>query len=196
LAKTLHVGKLLPVSESLSSMSLEMLSASYVTALAVASDQLIVGTSRGVLVIIDAKDLLPITSFRPYDGAIQTIKCLHFAGVSPILQREMSSSASLNSLSPISPTLKDIRRDSSDSHSDIYGAAVSMVKDRISTMIVHSPKAEQQRQPQDAYFITVGMGYRSVVGRFSSSPEVCADAASPSNQMTAIVWRADEWLTK
>lgn len=61
LKKTLNCQKLLPMSESLSSMNVESIKSGYVTAMALTEgygqEQLIVGTSAGVLIIVQAKEV-------------------------------------------------------------------------------------------------------------------------------------------
>ncbi|KAI1713552.1 protein tyrosine kinase domain-containing protein [Ditylenchus destructor] len=84
LRKTLDCCKILPISESLSSMNIEVARESKVTCMALigntvvssvqtSREQLLVGTNRGVIVVVQAIEMLPLTSFRPYNSEIEQI---------------------------------------------------------------------------------------------------------------------------
>lgn len=63
LTKTLNCTKILPVSESLSSMHIEASRQSYITSMAliasnnISAEQLIIGTSKGIILIVKAKEV-------------------------------------------------------------------------------------------------------------------------------------------
>ncbi|CAD5212334.1 unnamed protein product [Bursaphelenchus xylophilus] len=76
--RTLDCSRILPVSESLSSMfDEEQSQRCKVTAMECqptqAAENLLVGTQNGVLIILEAQDLTPLTSFRTYEWAVETI---------------------------------------------------------------------------------------------------------------------------
>uniref|UniRef100_A0A915CTS6 Protein kinase domain-containing protein n=1 Tax=Ditylenchus dipsaci TaxID=166011 RepID=A0A915CTS6_9BILA len=93
LRKTLDCCKILPTSESLSSMNIEVARNSHVTCLSLihfsictnsssngfhpSQEQLLVGTNRGVVIIVQALEMLPLASFRPFNAEIEHILVCH-----------------------------------------------------------------------------------------------------------------------
>lgn len=78
--RTLDCSKILPVSETLSSMFDDQLNQRCrITALSVFStssnEQLLVGTQTGVIIVLESKFLSPLTSFRTYGSSVETILC-------------------------------------------------------------------------------------------------------------------------
>lgn len=100
--KTLDCRKIFPVSETLSSMSMDAVRESHITALCSLSypyDQILVGTSSGLLIFINVKDLSPISAFRPFSNAVDLILPISCVPFSNLLNQREPSMQSLNSLS-------------------------------------------------------------------------------------------------
>ncbi|KAI6219497.1 Protein kinase domain containing protein [Aphelenchoides fujianensis] len=175
--RALDCSKILPVSESLSSMTLfddqqeagggeervevgeeadGRLSAgiggarSRITALAVyrtnaAVEQLIVGTSLGVIIVLECRNLSPLTSFRTYTSAVEAILVAN--SCDSARRPSNASSASHNE--------------------DLPSSAA------------------------DSYFITIGRKYRNLIKRLA--PNVNDSAEHPEDANYAIVWQGDQW---
>ncbi|KAI6202441.1 Protein kinase domain containing protein [Aphelenchoides besseyi] len=169
--RTLDCSKILPVSESLSSMTIfdeeenevngkeatideeniRLRSGiggkrSRITALAVYQtnlcvEQLVVGTSLGVIIILECKTLSPLTSFRTYTSAVETILCA-------------------NSQKPSGRQSKT---------NDEPGFAA------------------------DSYFVTIGRRYRNLIKRLALN--VCDSTEQPEDANFAVVWQGDQWRT-
>uniref|UniRef100_A0A914YRE1 Protein kinase domain-containing protein n=1 Tax=Panagrolaimus superbus TaxID=310955 RepID=A0A914YRE1_9BILA len=200
LRRTLDCRKILPSSESLSSMSIESIRDATISALCVlASDHLLLGTTAGLLIVLDGKELTPLAAFRSFSSSIDLILpvlCQSFS--LPLNQREPSLQ-SLNSLSSFSPQdFQDRQKVESDSGS-INSTESGVVNDylldavsKVKSMFV-SGKSEKSSSNlfEESYFVAIGHGYRPLIDRFSSA-EAISD--SESSQKCAVVFRAGDWI--
>uniref|UniRef100_A0A914EQ15 Protein kinase domain-containing protein n=1 Tax=Acrobeloides nanus TaxID=290746 RepID=A0A914EQ15_9BILA len=201
LKKTLNCQKLLPMSESLSSMNVESIKGGHVTAMALTEgfgqQQLVVGTSAGVLVIVQAKEMIPLAVFRPFASEIERILCYPSFIPASLLQRELSQQSISSLTTQQSTEIETLSMKNSSSASpigvnDIYDA-VNRVKEKFSNMIV-GQKTPQNMNPRlkEDYFVTIGTEYRSLLERFS---QTSVEAEEPiRNRRCAIVWRTDDWI--
>uniref|UniRef100_A0A7E4VDA0 Non-specific serine/threonine protein kinase n=1 Tax=Panagrellus redivivus TaxID=6233 RepID=A0A7E4VDA0_PANRE len=204
LKKTLDTRKLLPVSESLSSMNLDSVkhaSISAITVLSIPAEQLIIGTTAGLVVVMNGRCLTPLSSFQPFAGPVDcvlSVACQSFA--IPLGQREPSMQ-SLNSVisspSPVPGSKPDAQpqpqgiSQSIDSGviNDYLLDAVSKVKSMLATGS-SDKHADESDASSEAYFVAVGHAYRSLLDRFSPKTESICEVAG---QRTAIVFRASDW---
>uniref|UniRef100_A0AC35F4B2 Non-specific serine/threonine protein kinase n=1 Tax=Panagrolaimus sp. PS1159 TaxID=55785 RepID=A0AC35F4B2_9BILA len=206
LRRTLDCRKILPSSESLSSMSIDSVRDAAISSLCVlSSDHLLIGTTAGLLIVLDGKELTPLAAFRSFSSSIDLILpvlCQSFSV--PLNQREPSLQ-SLNSISS-SPQENNIKMllleggggggDTASINSTESGVVNDYLLDAVSkvkSMFVSGGKFEKSPSilSEDSYFVAIGHGYRPLIDRFSSA-EAISD--SESSQKCAVVFRAGDWI--
>uniref|UniRef100_A0A914H1N2 Non-specific serine/threonine protein kinase n=1 Tax=Globodera rostochiensis TaxID=31243 RepID=A0A914H1N2_GLORO len=267
LQKTLNSTKILPISESLSSMD------NFSVNFQIANEdlgggtehqrrwndsdddeQLLVGTSNGVVLIVHGIEMSPISAFRPYCSVERLICCPTAGQVSSsrILQKELLSSTKRPSASSLPNEFISQRSVSSSSKkrsllieksrsimlkatggsvfgtsedncqrpkmspstsmpggqiaTDLRNAAVSAVDELCESVrsgvrgiftSTESAKAaigpvSNRREAREAYFISIGKGYRPLLSRFVSSAEINALSSKHREENCAIFWRSDQ----
>uniref|UniRef100_A0AC34GEC9 Uncharacterized protein n=1 Tax=Panagrolaimus sp. ES5 TaxID=591445 RepID=A0AC34GEC9_9BILA len=178
-------------------MSIDSIRDASISALCVlASDYLLLGTTAGLLIVLDGKELMPLAAFRSFSSSIDLILpvlCQSFS--LPLNQREPSLQ-SLNSLSP--QDLQDRQKVESDStsiQSTESGVVNDYLLDAVSKVKSMFVSGKSEKSPtnlfEESYFVVIGYGYRPLIDRFSSA-EAISD--SESSQKCAVVFRAGDWI--
>ncbi|CEF64626.1 Leucine-rich repeat kinase [Strongyloides ratti] len=173
--------KILPSSESLSSMDLEYSKEVKITSMALMEQkfkitQLFVGTSKGVLIIFDGFKLSPLYAMRPYIEEISVIQILSNPQLSKIVDSRGNSIEGQNFNTNTSTMSKE---------SNIL---------RHSTTSIESDKMSKinplESLPESYCVITVGKGYRPLIERFIGTKNFIATSEVNTN---LILWRTDDY---
>uniref|UniRef100_A0A0K0FHI5 non-specific serine/threonine protein kinase n=1 Tax=Strongyloides venezuelensis TaxID=75913 RepID=A0A0K0FHI5_STRVS len=173
--------KILPSSESLSSMDLEYSKEVKITSMALMEQkfkitQLFVGTSKGVLIIFDGFKLSPLYAMRPYIEEISIIQILS----NPQLSKIISSRGNSIESQIFSPSISTLSLEGNiirHSTSSMEGDTISKI-DPLDSL------------PEANCVITVGKGYRPLIERF-----IGAKNFTTTNEVNTnlILWRTDDY---
>ncbi|EFO25986.1 TKL/LRRK protein kinase [Loa loa] len=185
--------KILPSSESISTLDIEASRDGYVSALALLDRtdcaQLYIGTSRGAVIVAQAFEMRPLAAFRPYVEDVHTIIVLDVASALNEYMRTHRDFVSMTSL----------RRRSFGANSSSSGGDpqenVNWVKDRVSETVDRFRQDTTERVSSlNSYVITVGNGYRCLIDRFTDRKHQ-GSATLRRDSHCAIIWRTDEWVS-
>lgn len=179
-------------------MSIDSVRDAAISAICVlASDHLLIGTTAGLLIVLDGRELTPLTAFRPFSATIDLllpVLCQSFA--LPLNQREPS----LQSLNSLSSSPQDIDRGKLESDTgSIQSSESGVVNDylsdavsKVKSMFASGKSDKAPSNPTDeSYFVAIGHGYRPLIDRFSS---IHAITDTESSQKCAVVFRAGDWI--
>ncbi|CAJ0570985.1 unnamed protein product, partial [Mesorhabditis spiculigera] len=177
----LNIRKVAPGWETISATFPGLLSSSVVTSLALldrgSASTLFIGTSAGVLIAANALTLQPMLACRPYEGTLTSLTIIETGRWNDESRRRVSvhTSDSMGSLT----WMRD---------------RVSETVDRLRGAPQNSPIPPGGRPP--AVLVSTGTRYRSATER------ICGPESAPTTTLhsavvhpvTAIIWKADEWL--
>uniref|UniRef100_A0A915AF19 non-specific serine/threonine protein kinase n=1 Tax=Parascaris univalens TaxID=6257 RepID=A0A915AF19_PARUN len=193
----LDARKILPSSESISTLDIEAARDGHVTALSLLDKpdgaQLYIGTSKGVIIVAQALQMRPLAAFRPYLEDVHSIVVLD--GSAALLElarsRRETNGASVGGLSGG----RSLGGVSTSSAGGELLETVSWVKDRVSET-VNRFRLSSSDYPQlsSSYIVTIGNGYRCLIDRFTDRKH---QASSPPRREShcAIIWRTDDWVS-
>uniref|UniRef100_A0A0N4ZX28 non-specific serine/threonine protein kinase n=1 Tax=Parastrongyloides trichosuri TaxID=131310 RepID=A0A0N4ZX28_PARTI len=172
--------KIIPSSESLSSMDLEWNKDVKITSMALMEQkfnntQLFVGTNKGVLIIFDGFRLSPLYAMRPYIEEISVIQILS----TPQLNRILASGK--NSMDGISSSNSTFSMDVNV----IRHSTNSLENESISKM------NNYDSIPESNCVITVGKGYRPLIERFVGVKKLIN--CKEEGYTNLILWRTDDY---
>jgi len=175
LSKKLNCSRIVPVSESLSTINAETLEERcFITQLAIQKvharssnsmcnyrERLILGTSRGVVIVVDATELIPLTSFRPFFSHIEHIVICTMPDAGWVNE---NGSGDVQDNSLVSSVMQQLSQPVN------IPSAVSQL---ISTTSNPAPNvgtfpSPMQDGDQEAFFAVVANGYRCLNERFGS----------------------------
>uniref|UniRef100_A0A0K0E7L1 non-specific serine/threonine protein kinase n=1 Tax=Strongyloides stercoralis TaxID=6248 RepID=A0A0K0E7L1_STRER len=179
--KNVDCKKILPSSESLSSMDLEYSNEVRITSMALMEQkfkitQLFVGTSKGVLIIFDAFKLSPLYAMRPYIEEISVIQILSNPQLSKIITSRGNSIEGQNFITNSSALSLETNI--------LRHSTTSIESDTISNI---NPI---DSLPEGYCVITVGKGYRPLIERFVGTKNFIATNEVNTN---LILWRTDDY---
>ncbi|CAG9533559.1 unnamed protein product [Cercopithifilaria johnstoni] len=184
--------KILPSSESISTLDIEASRDGYVSALALLDRmdgaQLYIGTSRGAIIVAQAFEMRPLAAFRPYVEDVHTIIVLDVASALNEYMRIRKDFISVASLGG-----RSFAANSTGSGNDPEN--VSWVKSRVSeTVDCFRQGTAEHVSSLNSYVITVGNGYRCLIDRFTDRKHQ-GSATLRRESHCAIIWRTDEWVS-
>uniref|UniRef100_A0A8R1XUT2 non-specific serine/threonine protein kinase n=1 Tax=Onchocerca volvulus TaxID=6282 RepID=A0A8R1XUT2_ONCVO len=184
--------KILPSSESISTLDIEASRDGYISALALLDRtdgaQLYIGTSRGAVIVAQAFEMRPLAAFRPYVEDVHTIIVLDIASALNEFMRTRRDFISMVSLGR-----RSFGANSTSSGNDSL-ESVSWVKDRVSeTVDRFRQNTTEHVSSVNSYVITVGNGYRCLIDRFTDRKHQ-GSATLRRESHCAIIWRTDEWV--
>nr|CDP90956.1 Bm6044, isoform b [Brugia malayi] len=185
--------KILPSSESISTLDIEASRDGYVSALALLDRtdgaQLYIGTSRGAVIVAQAFEMRPLAAFRPYVEDVHTIIVLDVASALNEYIRTRKDLISVTSLEK-----RSFGANSTDS-GDNSLEGVSRVKDRLSETVNRFRQGTTERMSSlNSYVITIGNGYRCLIDRFTDRKHQGSTTLRRDSHC-AIIWRTDEWVS-
>uniref|UniRef100_A0A0R3RFC1 non-specific serine/threonine protein kinase n=1 Tax=Elaeophora elaphi TaxID=1147741 RepID=A0A0R3RFC1_9BILA len=185
--------KILPSSESISTLDIEASRDGCVSALALLDRtdgaQLYIGTSRGAVIVAQAFEMRPLAAFRPYVEDVHTIIVLDVASALNEYIRTRKDFVSMASLGR-----RSFGANSSGSGNDPL-ENVSWVKDRISETVDRFRQGTTEHVSSlNSYIITIGNGYRCLIDRFTDRKHQ-GSATLRRESHCAIIWRTDEWVS-
>ncbi|VDM08615.1 unnamed protein product [Wuchereria bancrofti] len=185
--------KILPSSESISTLDIEASRDGYVSALALLDRtdgaQLYIGTSRGAVIVAQAFEMRPLAAFRPYVEDVHTIIILDVASALNEYIRTRKGLISLASLEK-----RSFGANSTDS-GDNSLESVSRMKDRLSETVNRFRQGTSERMSSlNSYVITIGNGYRCLIDRFTDRKHQGSTTLRRDSHC-AIIWRTDEWVS-
>ncbi|KHN76855.1 Leucine-rich repeat serine/threonine-protein kinase 1 [Toxocara canis] len=193
----LDARKILPSSESISTLDIEAARDGHVTALSLLDKpdgaQLYIGTSRGVIIVAQALQMRPLAAFRPYLEDVHSVVVLDgsLAMLELARSRRETTGASVGGLSG-GRSLGGI---STSSAGGELLETVSWVKDRVSETVSRFRfSSSDYPQTSSSYIITIGNGYRCLIDRFTDRKH---QGSSPPRREShcAIIWRTDDWVS-
>ncbi|ULU13405.1 hypothetical protein L3Y34_016124 [Caenorhabditis briggsae] len=166
---SLDIRKVMPGSETIHTIDMEMASQNHVTYLGLLErnngDQLYIGTSKGLLVIAHAATLQPLSACRPFEGDITSICILEEPS-----REEESIRGKATTLSTASSE-----------------SGLGWVRERVSETVDRFRSSPATVETQGAaLLVCVGRQFRSLSHRFVSEQKL-ADVYSIA------VWRTEEW---
>uniref|UniRef100_A0A915PJA2 non-specific serine/threonine protein kinase n=1 Tax=Setaria digitata TaxID=48799 RepID=A0A915PJA2_9BILA len=188
----LDARKILPSSESISTLDIEASRDGYVSAITLLDRtdgaQLYIGTSRGAVIVAQALEMRPLAAFRPYVEDVHTIIVLDVASALNEYVRTRRDVISMASLGG-----RSFGANSSGSGND--QPDVNWVKDRVSETVDRFRRGTTENVSSlNSYIITVGNGYRCLIDRFTDRKH---QGPTPLRREShcAIIWRTDEWVS-
>ncbi|KAF1770229.1 hypothetical protein GCK72_002047 [Caenorhabditis remanei] len=166
---SLDIRKVMPGSETIHTIDMEMASQNYVTCLDLLErndgDQLYIGSSKGLLVISHAATLQPLSACRPFEGDITSICILEEPS-----REEESIRGKTTTLSTASSE-----------------SGLGWVRERVSETVDRFRSSPATVEAQGAaLLVCIGRQFRSLSHRFVSEQKL-ADVYSIA------VWRTEEW---
>ncbi|KAM3721655.1 Leucine-rich repeat serine/threonine-protein kinase [Dirofilaria immitis] len=184
--------KILPSSESISTLDIEAARDGYVSALALLDKtdgaQLYIGTSRGAVIVAQAFEMRPLAAFRPYVEDVHTIIVLDIASALNEYMRTRKDFISMMSLGR-----RSFGSNSTDNGNESL-ENISWVKDRVSETVDRFRQDTTEHVSfVNSYIITIGNGYRCLVDRFTDRKHQ-GSATLHRESHCAIIWRTDEWI--
>ncbi|VDN03509.1 unnamed protein product [Thelazia callipaeda] len=189
----LDVRKILPSSESISTLDIEASRDGYVSALALLDRtdgaQLYIGTSRGAIIVAQAVEMRPLAAFRPYMEDVHTIIVLDMVSALNEFIRTRRDGFSISSIGG-----RSFGAASGNSSSDLL-ETVSWVKDRVSETVNRFRQGTTETVSSvNNFVVTVGNGYRCLIDRFTDRKHQ-GSATRRRESHCAIIWRTDEWVS-
>ncbi|KAL3998140.1 Ankyrin repeats (3 copies) family protein [Acanthocheilonema viteae] len=183
--------KILPSSESISTLDIEASRDGYVSALALSDRtdgaQLYIGTSRGAVIVAQAFEMRPLAAFRPYVEDVHTIIVLDVASALNEYIRTRKDFVNMTSLER-----QSFGANSTSSGNDIEN--VSWAKDRVSETVDRFRQGTTEHASSlNSYIITIGNGYRCLIDRFTDRKHQRSTIPRRESHC-AIIWRTDEWV--
>ncbi|MFH4976292.1 hypothetical protein AB6A40_003001 [Gnathostoma spinigerum] len=197
--------KILPSSESISTLDIEAAREGEVTALCLLDKtdgaQLYVGTNKGVIIVVQALQMRPLAAFRPYLEHVHSLIALDTsASYLETISCRRSATANGGNSSVISGTsIGGIPSSIGGISAGAGGPAdlletVSWMKDRVSETVSRFRLLSNDSSPvSSSYIISVGDGYRCLIDRFTDRKrQQCMSPRRESH--CAIIWRTEDWI--
>ncbi|CAJ0948647.1 unnamed protein product, partial [Mesorhabditis belari] len=183
-----NIRKVVPGWDSVSPSFTAQLSTSTVTSMALldrgSASTLFIGTTAGVLIAANAQTLQPVLACRPYEGALTSLTIIENNRWNDEVTRRRTSIHTSDSIG----SLNWMRDRVSETVDRIKGGYAGSSMPTLSQQLPNSSRAP-------AVLVSFGTKYRSATER------VCGSESAPpiahhslTDQTTAIIWRADDWL--
>lgn len=196
----LDARKILPSSESISTLDIEAARDGHITALSLLDkpdgSQLYIGTSKGVIIVAQALQMRPLAAFRPYLEDVHSIIVLDGSAVLSEYLRSKSETTGGMSIGGTSVGgARSVGRLSSGSAGGELLETVSWMKDRVSeTVNRFIMNSSDYPSTCSSYIVTIGNGYRCLIDRFTDRKH---QGSTPPRREShcAIIWRTDDWVS-